>query len=333
MSEEIFFITNRVFKEGASGDPAVMRRVNFDLDNNSVLNSLAFCKRQGEGNYAEIGEENFKEALEELLIGRSSRIQELEILFYVHGFSNLPESDIFPRTKKVIAQFKDRESTRNKAIMVVPVIWPCDNDFGIIKDYSDDQKAAENSRHAFSKLLDMLLKWKVEAKLVLRFSFLTHSMGNRVLMKGVKAWVQNSTHGNRAKAPRFIRNIFMMAADIPNESLESGEEGRHIPEVGHNVLVYFADDDTALKASIISNLFHLVFTHRLGDTGPEELSRVPKNVYEVDCDDFNNVFDLPKGHSYFIDKDDGSKSPAFTHLAEIMATGKVNHKRSIALKK
>jgi hypothetical protein len=25
----------------------------------------------------------------------------------------------------------------------------------------------------------------------------------------------------------------------------------------------------------------------------------PRNVYAVDCDDVNNIYDKPKGHSYF----------------------------------
>jgi len=38
---------------------------------------------------------------------------------------------------------------------------------------------------------------------------------------------------------------------------------------------------------------------RLGHSGPEDMRQTPSNVYAVDCDDVNSVYDTPKGHSYF----------------------------------
>lgn len=63
-----------------------------------------------------------------------------QILLYIHGFSNLPEENIFPTTKKLQTYFDSKEPD---LVQVVPLIWPCDNDLGIIKDYWDDQKSAD----------------------------------------------------------------------------------------------------------------------------------------------------------------------------------------------
>lgn len=65
-------------------------------------------------------------------------------------------------------------------------------------------------------------------------------------------------------------------------------------------MVYHASDDLALHASKASNLNNKIASRRLGHTGPEDIDKTPKNVYSVDCDDVNNSYDLPKGHSYFV---------------------------------
>lgn len=40
------------------------------------------------------------------------------------------------------------------------MIWPCDNDFGALKDYRDDQKAADASAFAFGRVFEMFMKWR-----------------------------------------------------------------------------------------------------------------------------------------------------------------------------
>ena len=53
------------------------------------------------------------------------------------------------------------------------------------------------------------------------------------------------------------------------------------------------------------------------------MSRVAKNVYAVDCDDFNGRFDPLVGHAYFLDDRDGGTSPVFAHLWHALTTGRV----------
>lgn len=50
----------------------------------------------------------------------------------------------------------------------------------------------------------------------------------------------------------------------------------------------------------------------------------PNNVYIVDCDDVNNAYDNPKGHSYFRSgRRHGEPGVVFDHIFECLRTGRV----------
>ncbi len=154
-------------------------------------------------------------------------------------------------------------------------------------------------------------------------------MGNRVLKNALKDWAVNHSAG---QMPQIFRNVFMVAADVENEILEKGEDGQYIVDSARNVVVYYANDDLTMPASKLANSF-TTLTRRLGMTGPEKLSRLPKSVYEVDCDDFNNSFDK-LGHSYFLRDKKNRPSPIIKHMATAISKGRVNpSERSITLPK
>ena len=88
-------------------------------------------------------------------------------------------------------------------------------------------------------------------------------------------------------------------------------------------MVYYANDDLAMPASKVANLRNRTVSRRLGMTGPEDLSAVPKNVYEVDCDNFNNTFDKPVGHAYFLDGPKKKVSPVLKHMVQAIKKGRV----------
>ena len=115
--------------------------------------------------------------------------------------------------------------------------------------------------------------------------------------------------------------IFLAAADIVNKTLEADRSGRCLSDGTPNVTVYYANDDLALRTSKVTNLRHKIVSRRLGHTGPEDLSRVAKNVYAVDCD--NNI-DPPVGHAYFLCDRKGKASPVLAHLVHTVTTGRVD---------
>ena len=314
----MLFVTNRRFRQSPSGTltdgatPAP-RAVTFKLDDTEPGRSVAFCRRLRKNRYQEIYSHGFFQQLKDDTAK--------QVLLYIHGFSNLPEPDIFPRAATLQ---KMCDTAEPGLVTVVPMIWPCDNDLGVIKDYWDDQSAADASAFGFARILGKFLEWRDRQSAAgdpcyKRINILAHSMGNRVLRGTLERWAHDYD-----ALPGVFRNIFMVAADVVNETLEAGEPGRYISAACRNVTVYFASDDWALRASKVTNLKSKVVSRRLGHTGPEDMSKVASNVYAIDCDDFNNTVDSPAGHSYFLTDADGHLSPVFPHLLRSLRTGRVD---------
>lgn len=309
----MLFITNRALQQTIQ--TTIGRKVTFDLKNNEAAQSVYFCERDKAGDYTEIGGQPFMERLR--------AAPQRQLLFYFHGYSNLPEPDIFPRTQLLQSMCN---SKKKNEVLVVPLIWPCDADLGAVKDYYDDQIAADASSVAYARIFGKFLDWRGknlddDNPCLKRVNILAHSMGNRVLRGAMAAAVKYFCPQG---LPLVFRNTFLVAADIVNESLEPGEEGADLPSTSRNVVVYYASDDLALRASKVANLANSVASRRLGHTGPEDMTKVPKNVYAVDCDDVNTEYDFPKGHSYFLT--DGKKTAkpgrVFDHIWGTIVTGR-----------
>ena len=122
----MLFVTNRRLRQGpspsvADGDVPAPRPVDFDIDDSEPSSSVHFRERNDSGACEEIYSGEFLKRLKE----SSAR----QVLLYIHGFSNLPEDDIFPRTA-ILQGLCDE--VRPGDIEVVALIWPCDNDLGIL---------------------------------------------------------------------------------------------------------------------------------------------------------------------------------------------------------
>ncbi|RDV28197.1 alpha/beta hydrolase [Alteromonas aestuariivivens] len=308
----MLFITNR--EPQGSIRTKKNRPYKFDLNKNAPSNSIYCCERVAKDEYIELGHEQWLDKL------KSSPVEQL--VFLIHGFSNLPEPDIFPRAQKLQSLFNKK---KKDFALVVPVIWPCDNDKGIVGDYWDDQMSADMSAFSFGRALEFFMHWRNQqsddAVCLKRINVLAHSMGNRVFRQTLAAWNKYSLVRG---VPLLFRNSFLVAADVVNETLEEHHIGRLIAQASRNVSVYFASDDLALRASKISNLRNRVASRRLGHSGPEDMSKTLSNVFAIDCDNFNIKYDPPKGHSYFLEDDKGGFGAAFEHIYDAMLTGRVD---------
>jgi esterase/lipase superfamily enzyme len=310
----MLFITNRFPKQSIQSRAG--RVFDFDLRNNAPSNSVFFCRQEEDGTNIEVGGLNFMSELKQ-----SSHRQ---LLLYIHGYSNLP-ADVF----KAATEFQQLcDGKSDKEVLVIPVIWPCDNDLGIVKDYWDDQKAADSSASSFARALCRFLEWR-ESDLndpetdpcLKRINVLAHSMGNRVLRETLVAWDKYDLADG---VPMIFRNTFLVAADIENESIHRHEKGQLICDASRNVVVYYASDDLALRSSKAANLKNKIASRRLGHSGPENMELTPNNVYIVDCDDVNNTYDNPKGHSYFRSgRKFGEPGVVFDHIFECLRIGRV----------
>lgn len=323
----MLFITNRFPRQSIRSRNG--RNFNFDLDDNAPSNSVFFCEKGKDGDHTEIG------SLE--LLKRVKESKYRQILLFVHGFSNLPD-DVFKTTADLQTLC---DKARKKEVLVLPLIWPCDNDLGIVADYWDDQKSADQSAYSFARVLEKFMAWRNSdandpetAPCLKRMNMLAHSMGNRVLRQTLANW---NKYDLPSGVPLIFRNTFMVAADVVNETLHEGEPGALISHASRNVVVYYASDDMALRASKAANLKNRVASRRLGHTGPENIDQTPRNVFQVDCDDINTAYDMPKGHSYFsFGKPATQPGLVFKHIFQCIESGRVfpddPHQRSIILK-
>jgi len=320
----MLFATNRVFNEGPTplladhSTSRFPRSVSFDLNNNQAEQSIYFCRRNGENDYSEIGHTAFFDAI-------NAEESVKEVLFYIHGFSSLPETAIFKQTEELQSHLNTLQS---KEIKVIPLIWPCDNDFGILQDYFDDQMAADASGIAFMRFFEWYFAWLksrisspiTETPFSKNLSILTHSMGARVLQGALN---RSAQYFQQAGFPLIFRNIFLSAADLVNETLEANKEGMWIPLVARNVVVYYASDDWALRSSTVANLVNLAVSRRLGQSGPEDFSKIPSNVFSLDCGNFNNFYDPIIGHGYFVSDPSGNPGLVLRHIQSTIQKGRV----------
>ena len=310
----MLFITSR--QPTRNAEPELNTDFAFDFDNNASSRGFFCCRRLKKGKYEEIGSK--------AMLSEVKNAKYRQVLIYIHGFSNMPET-VFGNAK----EFQDLcNLKKDKEVLVIPVIWPCDNDLGIVKDYWDDQKSADQSAFAFARMFQKFMEWRNSATFnpdddpcLKRINMLAHSMGNRVLRETLNNWQK---YHMPSGLPLIFRNTFLVAADIVNESLHKGEPGELISHTSRNVVVYYASDDLALRASKVSNLKNAEASRRLGHSGPEDMDRTPKNVYAVDCDEVNTRYDPPKGHSYFRSGDKkGEPGVVFDHIFETILTGRV----------
>ena len=96
----MLFVTNRVLEQGLTPLPTagsefrLARSVNFVLENNQAEQSFYCCRRTGPYGYTEIGSANLFDELKALNAD--------QILFFIHGYSSLPEY-AFEQTEKLQA--------------------------------------------------------------------------------------------------------------------------------------------------------------------------------------------------------------------------------------
>ncbi len=312
----MYFITNRFFKEDIeSPSDGSVREVTFDMNNNVTASMFYYCKKEDDKLY-EIQSKNFFTEIKNL-------DEYTDIVLYIHGFNNYPDKDIFPRAEKLKSMFD--KTLKKKKVLVIPVIWPCNDKVGILRDYISDQNNADASAFAMARAFESFIKHTQDATCNKRINIIAHSMGNRVLRETlIKLKYDVLSHA----MPQVFRNIFMIAADVVNETLHKDESGSVISESSRNCVVYYANDDLALNGSKVINVKNKIVSKRLGHTGVEDMQKVSNNVYNVDCDDFNNSYDKPKGHSYFLDTRKGELGKVFKHMAEAIDSGRVKFYRN-----
>lgn len=311
----MLFVTNRIPRQSLNsptnrkGDVRA-RNWTFDLNQNASAGSVFFCEAGPDGAHTEIG----SQAMFARLRDSAAR----QVLVYAHGF-NVPPAQALDTARRLQAL---SDALDPGEVEVIALIWPTDNDFGILKDYWDDQRAADASGPDFGRVLGKFMAWsgRDDVACLKRINVLAHSMGARVLRAALANW---NRYDLQDGVPLLFRNVFLAAADVVNETLAPGQSGELIAHAARNVVVYHAADDLALRASKVVNLRNRVASRRLGHTGPQDITKTLSNVFSLDCDDFAMLYDPGDAHTYFLEDREGGPGRVFNHLFHTLRSGRV----------
>lgn len=185
------------------------------------------------------------------------------VLVYIHGF--MADFELFEQKAGYILQDQIFNPISDKYPVVISLKWETS------PDYRTSVMTAENTGATFYKVLQSLLSHQKSLGVNLTWSFLCHSMGNRVFSGIAKA--------DQAAFQIFhFGTICMMAADVPSSIFE--DELEWLPKVAERIIVFVNAKDRTLE---IANW--LVPYPRLGKTGP----LVPhQNVFVIDATPIND---------------------------------------------
>ena len=195
----MLFVTNRRI-EGSRRSEAG-RSICFAPGDPEPGASLYFCQRLGPDRYVELTATPF--------FSRLRRSPRRQVLFFVHGFSCQPEKRVFPDALQLQTLC---DALEPGLVEVVAVVWPCDDDFGLLLDYWDDQHSATVSGFALARMLGKFGAWRdrlgTGETCLKHVNVVAHSMGNRVLATALASWAHDY-----GVVPALFRNLFLVAAD------------------------------------------------------------------------------------------------------------------------
>jgi esterase/lipase superfamily enzyme len=190
-------------------------------------------------------------------------IKDQRLLLLVHGYHNKRENILGGYSMiNAALQAKGVVGTGARAYhQVIGIAWPG----GFTKA---SYLLAKMRANALGDSVFARLKKVVEAAKAV--DIMTHSLGARVILKAL----QNADPNGQT-----IRNLFLTAPAVDDESIQEGEKFFISTQVCRKVFVLHSSNDTVLKIS-----YPLMdFDKALGLNGPDKANKVGGNVQLVDC--------------------------------------------------
>ena len=216
-----------------------------------------------------------REIFEELR--QNMKTQKSDLLLLIHGYA----SD-FTTALTRAAQVKQEYGTAGRPLEVAVFSWPANGEMipevSYYEDRTDAKASATAIARAFLKMLDYFRDLGPSQFCWQQLHMVAHSMGNYTLRFALQEII--AQYPNRT-LPRVFQNIFLMAADEDNDTLELDYKMARLPELSEAVHVYYSGSDRAL---IISDTTK-GNPDRLGSTGPRTLTNLPHKITLVDCRD------------------------------------------------
>lgn len=217
------------------------------------------------------------------------------VTLFVHGY-NENWGDAAGRYQEICTDLYTGDAGLGECVLFS---WPSN---GRVTDYLADRADASASGAALADVLSMLYDWLLRKQsdavadsanaCKAKVSVIAHSMGNFVLQKAAQAaW----TRKNQPMLVSLINQCLMVAADVDNDLFGAGEtqdksDGTALANLAYRITALYTGLDAVLGVS--AGLKHFG-KRRLGRSGLDEETKVPDNVWDVDCTGF---FDAPNVH-------------------------------------
>ncbi|HEY7687290.1 MAG TPA: alpha/beta hydrolase, partial [Dongiaceae bacterium] len=175
-----------------------------------------------------------REIFEELR--KKMKSEKSDLLLLIHGFA----SD-FATALERAAQIKQEYGTAGRPLEVAVFSWPANGEMipevSYYQDRDDAKASATAIARAFLKMLDYFRDIGPSQFCWQHLHMVAHSMGNYTL--------RYALHGIIAQypgriLPRVFQNIFLMAADEDNDTLELDFKMARLPELAEAVQVYYS---------------------------------------------------------------------------------------------
>ncbi len=196
----------------------------------------------------------------------NSDLKDKRLLLLIHGYRNKRENvvggyamiDNQLRAKNILG------SGPRAYDEVVGIAWP--GGLFRISYLIAKKRVGKIADSVFARLEKVV----AEAKAV---DVMTHSLGARVILKALQ---------NADPNKQLIRNLFLTAPAVDDESIQEGEKFFGATQACRDVYVLYSDDDP-----VLSTFFKVPLLgdsdRALGDRGPEKPNKVGKNVHLIDC--------------------------------------------------
>ncbi len=207
------------------------------------------------------------------------------VTLFIHGYNNTWD-EAAHRYQQLCQSMFTGDAGLGQCVMFT---WPSDGSAAnYLPDRSDARASAEHLADVLSRLYDWLVRKQADAALDDRkacrakTSIIAHSMGNYLVQNAMQiAW----TRKNQPLLVSLINQLIMVAADVDNDIFDSGEsvgrgDAEGLMNLTYRITSLFSGRDPILGLS--AGLKHFG-KRRLGRSGLSDPSRVPGNVWEVDC--------------------------------------------------
>lgn len=188
------------------------------------------------------------------------RIGGKKILLLIHGYNN--EEDDVARAYDII-DAKAKQSLNNGSTpyydLIIGYTWPGGND---PLDYFVAKRRASSVAPRVVRWLEMIQSKSASLDLM------CHSMGCRIALLAAKSHPVG-----------LVRNLYLTAAAVDNETVEKGEEYYASTEKCGQVFVFHSKHDSVLAGSFRG----AEWDQALGCCGPENPAEIRQTVKVVNC--------------------------------------------------